>query len=244
MNQPTESRRSSGELFFVAIAIVAGLFLLGRELHSGIIEFKDRERVVTVKGLSEREVEADVALWPIQFVDASNDYSSLYSSMQEKADAIRDFLSEAGFTEAEISVAPPAVVDKLAQRYGGGGDVGLRYTATRTVTVYSEKVDLVRATMNRLEELGREGIVFNTESYEAKPQFLFTRLNDIKPAMIEEATRKAREVARKFAEDSESTVGKIRRASQGQFSISDRDASTPHVKKVRVVSTVDYYLAD
>ena len=136
------------------------------------------------------------------------------------------------------------MVDKLAQRYGGGGDVGLRYTSRRTVTVYSQKVDLVRATMSRLDELGREGIVFDTENYEAKPRFIFTGLNNIKPEMIEEATRKAREVARKFAEDSQSTVGKIRRARQGQFSISDRDASTPHIKQVRVVSTVDYYLSD
>jgi hypothetical protein len=236
-------RRSSGELVFVALAIVGGLFLLGRELHDGLLEFKDRERAVTVKGLAEREVPADVALWPVQFVEGSDAYEALYASVQEKTGMIRDFLKAAGFSSDEITVAPPAVVDKLAQRYGGTGDVGLRYTATRTITVYSEKVDLVRSAMSRLDELGREGIVFDP-GYQAQPQFLFTRLNDIKPEMIEEATRNAREVARKFAEDSESSVGRIRRASQGQFSINDRDASTPHIKKVRVVSTVEYYLAD
>lgn len=238
------SVRSSGELFFVALAIVAGLFLLGRQLHSGIVEFKERERVVTVKGLSEREVPADVALWPIQFVEANADYDALYRSIQDKTIRIVTFLRESGFVDDEVTVSPPAVIDRLAQQYGSPGDAGPRYTATRTVTVYSENVELVRATMARLDELGREGIVFNTQDYRAQPQFLFTRLNDLKPDMIEEATRNAREVARKFAEDSESTVGKIRRARQGQFSIDDRDASTPHVKKVRVVSTVDYYLSD
>lgn len=237
-------RRSSAGMLFVALAIVAGAFLLGRELHHGLIEFKDRERAVTVKGLAEREVTADVALWPIQFVDAGNDYAGLYASVQEKTAMVRAFLEAAGFPEDEVSVAPPAVTDKLAQRYGVTGEVGLRYTATRTVTVYSEQVDLVRSTMSRLDELGRKGIVFNTEDYQARPQFLFTKLNDLKPEMIEEATRNAREVARKFAEDSDSSVGRIRRASQGQFSIDDRDSSTPHIKKVRVVSTVEYYLAD
>lgn len=238
------SRRSSGELLFVAVAIVAGLWLLGRELHSGLLDFKDRDRVVTVKGLSEREVPADVAIWPISLVEAGDDYSGLYTSVQEKTAAVRTFLGEAGFTDDEVSVAPPAIVDKLAQRYGAGGDAGLRYVATRTITVYTSQVDRVRTAMSRLDELGRQGIVFDTENYQAQPQFLFTGLNELKPEMIEEATREAREVARKFAEDSGSTVGRIRRASQGQFTISDRDASTPHVKKVRVVSTVEYSLAD
>ena len=98
--------------------------------------------------------------------------------------------------------------------------------------------------MGLLAELGREGIVFNRDDYEAKPEYIFTRLNEVKPVMIEEATRKARAVALKFAQDSQSKLGKIKRASQGQFSISDRDKSTPHMKRVRVVSTVEYYLSD
>jgi hypothetical protein len=102
----------------------------------------------------------------------------------------------------------------------------------------------VRNAMKGLAELGKQGIVFSGGNYESRTEYLFTRLNDIKPAMIEEATTKAREVAQKFAEDSGSRLGKIRRASQGQFSISDRDRNNPHIKKVRVVSTVEYYLSD
>ena len=98
--------------------------------------------------------------------------------------------------------------------------------------------------MTRLVELGKQGLAIAGADYEARTQFLFTRLNDIKPDMIEAATRNAREVATRFAQDSDSRLGKIRRASQGQFSIDDRDSNTPHIKKVRVVSTVEYYLSD
>ncbi|WP_422490326.1 hypothetical protein [Endozoicomonas sp. ALE010] len=98
--------------------------------------------------------------------------------------------------------------------------------------------------MGNLSDLGREGIVFTGGHYGSQPEYLFTRLNDVKPEMIEEATRKAREVAEKFASDSQSELGKIKRASQGQFSISDRDRNNPHIKKVRVVATIEYYLSD
>jgi hypothetical protein len=98
--------------------------------------------------------------------------------------------------------------------------------------------------MSDLAQLGKQGIVFTGGNYQSQTEYLFTRLNEVKPAMIEEATNKAREVAVKFAQDSQSTLGKIKRASQGQFSISARDNNTPHIKRVRVVSTVEYYLSD
>jgi hypothetical protein len=98
--------------------------------------------------------------------------------------------------------------------------------------------------MTRLSELGKQGIVLSGGDYQSQPEYLFTRLNEVKPEMIEEATRQAREVAQKFAADSQSTLGRIRHASQGQFSIADRDRNNPHIKKVRVVSTVEYYLSD
>lgn len=98
--------------------------------------------------------------------------------------------------------------------------------------------------MGELSELGKQGIVFSSNNYESRTEYLFTRLNEIKPEMVEEATRKAREVAMKFASDSDSRLGKIKRASQGQFSINSRDRNNPHIKKVRVVSTVEYYLSD
>jgi hypothetical protein len=98
--------------------------------------------------------------------------------------------------------------------------------------------------MGKLVELGKQGIAISGENYESKTVFLFTKLNDIKPVMIEEATKNARTVAEKFAQDSKSKLGRIRSASQGQFSIDDRDSNTPFIKKVRVVSTIQYYLSD
>ena len=127
---------------------------------------------------------------------------------------------------------------------GDGQRAEFRYTAEQIVTVYSPEVEHVRGVMDKLAELGRQGIAFAGGEYANQPEYLFTRLNEVKPAMIEEATTKAREVAEKFAADSGSRLGKIRQASQGQFSIEARDRNNPHIKKVRVVSTVEYYLSD
>ncbi|MEX0608131.1 MAG: SIMPL domain-containing protein [Balneolaceae bacterium] len=136
------------------------------------------------------------------------------------------------------------VTDKSAQRYGGGNDSQFRYVATQTVTVYSENVTEVRAIMNKMADLGKQGVALSGDEYQVQTEYLFTRLNEIKPQMIEEATKEAREVATKFAEDSNSKLGKIKTAAQGQFSISPRDNNNPHIKNIRVVSTVVYYLSD
>ena len=112
------------------------------------------------------------------------------------------------------------------------------------MTVYSNDIDAVRSVMGALSELGKKGIVFTGSGYDSQTEYLFTRLNEVKPEMIEEATRNARHVAEKFAADSDSQLGKIKRASQVQFSIYARDRNNPHIKKVRVVATVQYYLSD
>ena len=138
----------------------------------------------------------------------------------------------------------PSITDKSAQQYGNQAKAEFRYTAMQTVTAYSKNIKSVRSVMGTLSELGKQGIVFSGGNYQSTTEYLFTRLNEAKPGMIEEATRKAREVAEKFASDSKSTLGKIRKASQGQFSINARDKNNPHIKKVRVVSTVEYYLSD
>jgi hypothetical protein len=232
------------EAVVLAVGIVLGLALLGWLLGGSLIRFKEFERTVTVKGLAEREVPADVALWPITFTGADDDLNVLYAGMAEDTEQVAAFLAARGFGAEEITVAAPAVNDKLAQQWGGGGDIGLRYTATQTVTVHTDRVADVREALNDLAELGRQGVVITGGDYENRTRFVFTGLNELKPAMIEEATRNAREVAQKFAEDSQSSLGKIKRAQQGVFSINDRDANTPHIKKVRVVSTIEYYLAD
>lgn len=227
----------------IALGIFLGLAALGLLLGRGALQVRALDRTVTVKGLAERDVPADLALWPLQFSAASNDAAALYTTVESNAAKVVAFLREAGFTDEEITVAPPVVTDKLAQQWGGD-HVPLRYSAQRSVTVYTPRIDLVRATQKRLGELGRDGIVLGGDPYQVQTQYLFTKLNDLKPAMIEEATRNAREVAEKFAQDSRSRLGRIKSAQQGQFTVEDRDQNNPHVKKVRVVSTVVYYLVD
>ena len=144
----------------------------------------------------------------------------------------------------EITASTPSITDKLAQQYNNTTKAEFRYTAIQTVTVYSPKVDLVRKVMPELAELGKQGIVFTGGDYQNQTEYIFTGLNKIKPEMIQEATTMAREVALKFAQDSNSKLGKIKKASQGQFEINPRDKNNPHIKKVRVVSTVEYYLSD
>ena len=224
--------------------ILLGLTALGYLLGNAVDRFKSYDRTVTVKGLAEREVPADIVIWPIQFTAASNDLAALYRDIAESSERIEQFLGQQGVAADEISVSLPAVTDKSAQQYGGGARPEFRYTALQTVTVYSQKVEQVRAAMDKLAALGREGIAFSQGNYQGQTEYIFTGLNDIKPQMVEQATQEARQVAQKFAEDSDSVLGKIKRASQGQFSISDRDKNNPHIKKVRVVSTVEYYLSD
>ncbi len=235
---------SNSVAFILGFFIFIGLTALGFQLAKAAIEFKQLERSVTVKGLAEKEVAADVVIWPIQFISADNDLQALYKSIDENTNKIKAFLNDNGIASNDITVSPPSIIDKSAQQWSSGDGAEFRYSATQTVTVYSEHVAQVRSVMSELSALGKQGIVLMSDSYEAQTEYIYTQLNDIKPEMIEEATRNAREAATKFAEDSDSVLGKIRRASQGQFSINARDKNNPHIMKVRVVSTVEYYLSD
>ncbi|MGA9574285.1 MAG: SIMPL domain-containing protein [Lysobacterales bacterium] len=238
-------RQSSGfSLFGLGLSIFLGLAALGYLLGHAAVEVKQYERSVTAKGLSEREYPADVVIWPVAFTVTGNDLGAVYEALDTTSQRVRGFLEKAGIAASEISLSTPTLTDKLAQAWGDAPRTEVRYVATRTVTVYSQQVAAVRDAMGGLVELGKEGVAFTGDAYQNQVEYLFTRLNDIKPEMIEEATRNAREVASKFAEDSSSRLGKIRRASQGQFSIEPRDTNNPHIKKVRVVSTVEYYLSD
>jgi len=238
----TENSKASA--LVLGVFIFLGLATLGYLLGNAAIKFKEYERTVTVKGLSEREYEADIVIWPIEFTEASNNLGELYGSIERSTEKIRVFLEEAGISQEEITFSIPSITDKSAQQYGNQAKAEFRYTAMQTVTAYSKNIKSVRSVMGTLSELGKQGIVFSGGNYQSTTEYLFTRLNEAKPGMIEEATRKAREVAEKFASDSKSTLGKIRKASQGQFSINARDKNNPHIKKVRVVSTVEYYLSD
>lgn len=228
----------------LGLSLAAGMAVLGYQLGEALMRFKAADRVVTVKGLAEREVPADTAIWPIRFNAADDDLQALYGILERQAQAVTVFLGEAGFADADLSLSAPAIVDRRAQGYGNPAAQDLRYAGNVTVTVYTRDVERVRAATRRLTELGKQGIALVGQDYGVRTEYLYTALNDIKPAMIEEATRNAREVATRFAEDSSSRLGKIRTASQGLFSIQDRDSNTPYIKRVRVVSTVEYYLVD
>lgn len=223
--------------------VAVGIIVLGFSLKSGIKGFIQKERVVSVKGLAEKEVEADRVIWPLTYKEIGDNLSVLYNNMEKKNKTIIGFLKENGIEENEITVSAPEIIDMQAERYGNN-QVPYRYNVTSVLTVTSSKVNLVRKLMTSQSDLLKEGIAISGGDYRYTTQFLFTKLNDVKPGMIEEATKNARATAQKFAEDSDSKLGKIRSATQGQFSISDRDANTPYIKNIRVVTTIDYYLND
>ena len=223
-----------------AVLIAIGLVILGLLVRSGLSVFADKERVVVVKGLAEMQVPADKVTWPIVFKDAGDDLSALYERAGSTTQTILEFLKTNGVEDAEISINPPEVVDNAAERYAG--DAKFRYHLSAVLIVTSPRVDAIRALIGRQGELVRKGIVVSGDDFRYRPVFEYTQLNSIKPQMIEAATRNAREAAQKFAKDSASELGKIKTANQGQFSIDDRDANTPHIKNVRVVSTVSYFL--
>ena len=223
-------------------SLLVGLALAGYSIGESFVGARLLDRTVTVKGLAEREVPADTAIWPIQFVVAGNELGPLLETIEAQTASVSTFLEEQGFGPAEISLASPVITDRLAQSYGP--DSPVRFTVAQVITVFSPQIDRVRGASRALLDLGKSGIVFAGSSYELRTEYLFNGLNDIKPAMVEEATRHARSVAEKFAADSGSRLGRIKTARQGQFSIADRDSNTPHIKRVRVVSTLEYYLAD
>ncbi|PKD42848.1 SIMPL domain-containing protein [Rhodohalobacter barkolensis] len=237
---------NSKDLGFIVlgISILLGLATLGYLLKDAAVEFKSFERTVTVKGLAEEEHLADIVIWPIQFTEAGNSLDGTYQALENSADKVRSFLTDSGIEEDEISFSTPLLTDRSAQLYGGNENFQYRYIASQTATIYSENVEQVREIMSGLVDLGKQGVTLSGNEYEIRPEYIFNRLNEIKPRMIEQATNEARQVAEKFAEDSNSRLGKIKTASQGQFSIMDRDNNNPHIKKVRVVSTIVYYLSD
>lgn len=226
-----------------AALLAAGIIGSGLALRNGIITYKDRDRTVSVKGLAEREVKADLVKWPLVYKEMGNDPSAMYETLKTKNAAIVKFLKEGGIKDDEISVNPPEITDRQANDYNNGNMD--RYKATGIVTVTSKNVDQVRALMERQGELMKLGIpIIHEEWSNNNVTYEFTGLNDIKPAMVEEATQNARSTAEKFAKDSNSKVGKINNAHQGIFEITNRDDNTPYIKNVRVVITMDYQLED
>lgn len=238
MEQKCKNINGAGKLV-TGLAIMTGLIVMGMFIMKGLRSIADRDQYVTVKGLAEREVLADKVVWPLPFKCVSNDMQELYNEIEKNNSIVVEFLKEGGITEDEIIISAPAVTDRLAQSYVPD-NIKFRYQAEAVITVTSSQVEKVIDLMKKQINLMKQGIIISNE-YNYNISFEYTSLNDIKPEMVEEATRNARAVAQKFAEDSGSNLGKIRQATQGQFSISSDD-TTPQIKNIRVVTTVKYAL--
>ncbi len=220
-----------------------GVALAGFFVGDALYKLKGSQRYVTVKGLAERSVDADLAIWPLTISETGNDLTQLQEGLDAAGSAINKFLTGFGFKKTEISESPPRITDYYAQGYTGGNMPRNRYKAEKVVTLRSKNVSLVKKAMEQSGKLVKQGIVL-ANSYGRGTEFLFTGLNRIKPAMIAEATKNARKAAEQFAQDSGSKVGSIRKARQGLFTIRNRDMNSPDLKIVRVVTTVEYFLKD
>ncbi|MDY6250257.1 MAG: SIMPL domain-containing protein [Bacteroidaceae bacterium] len=229
--------------YISALILAAGITLLGLFIYLGFAKFSDRDRSVSVRGLAEREVKADHVVWPVRYKITGNDLHTLYTEISEKNERIVSYLKQNGIPDTDISMAAPKINDRQAEMYTDYNAMKDRYYVTSVITVSSKKVDEVRQLTNRTGELLKQGIAVLPGDYdESSITYEFTGLNKVKPEMIEEATKNARNAAEKFAKDSGSSIGKIKNARQGLFEISNRDQFTPYIKKIRVVTNVDYYL--
>lgn len=232
-----------------ALIIAAGIALGGLFTGGGFVRGRAADRYVTVKGVAEREVQADLALWPLRVAAVDNDLAAAQATVSRSLARIRAFLQRNGIDTAHAELQEVQVTDAFAQAYRPRGEIATRFIVRQTLMVRSTQPATVLAASQRVGELVSAGVVLSSEEYRGGgPTFLFTKLNDVKPAMIAQATANAREAAEQFAKDSRTSLRGIRRASQGVFLILPRDqapgiAEESQVNKVvRVVSTVEYFL--
>ena len=222
-----------------AIILAVGMTLLGWTIKSGIDNFSNEDRKVTVKGLAEREVKADQVTWSISTNEMGNDLPTLYENINVKTGKIKSFLKENGIDENEVTVNPPSINDLESNQWSENRK-NFRYIVNTTLTVSTKKVDLVNKAIFRQAELLKQGVAIEGSN----PQYEYVSFQQMKPEMMEEAIKNAQKTAEQFAKASESELGKIQTAGQGQFEIGDRDQNTPYIKKLRVVTTVTYSLKD
>jgi hypothetical protein len=233
-----------------AALIALGIAAAGWFAGDAVVRGRSADRFVTVKGVSEREVQADLALWPIQFVVAENELSTAQARIGETAKKVTAFLNRHGIEASQLELQDLGVTDTQANRYGGQ-PAAKRFVINQTIMVRSTEPDVVFKASQAVGELVDAGVVLSSDGgWSNGPTFLFTRLNDVKPAMIAEATANGRQAAEQFAKDAGSNLGGIRQANQGLFVILPRDQAPgvqeqrQRTKVVRVVSTIDYQLRD
>lgn len=229
------TRRWLASSAIIAVGLIGGGFLLG----DGLVRAKNADRSVTVRGLDEREVVADLATWTISYSSTARDLQAAQSGVDRDSEAIRAFFKDIGFPDDALQ---PTGVNVSYYTDNGIG----RYTVRQRMTLRSNDIELAQKAVKRQVELVRRGVVLEDGS---GMSYTFTKLDAVKPEMVAEATKDARAAAEQFAKDSGASVGSIRKATQGYFSIAARDgdgggwgvSDTPY-KKVRVVTTVDFSL--
>lgn len=227
----------------LAAALIAlGLASAGWFAARGMTQLRTADRYVTVKGSAEQIVDADLVVWPLAQTVGGNDLAAVQAQLEANTRTIQDFLGAAGFKEAEVVVSPPRLEDRWTYAYGDNRPPE-RYRYSNTVTLRTGQVKQALAALRRSGDIVAKGVMLNTDEG-GGPSFEYTQLNAIKPALVAEATANARKSAEQFAKDSGARVGGIRNANQGVVSIENRDAGSPQIKKIRVVTTVDYFLKD
>ena len=215
----------SGAVIIFAILISGAFFISARD-------FSKQGSYVEVKGLSEKIVKADTAIWSMGFEVKSNDVDSLYSGIEKNITTIKSFLKEKGFEDSEINVAPVNIYQETFK------DSAFRYNSSNQISVYTKKVDLAKSASNGTLLLVKNGVVLSQNNI----SFEFSDLNSIKPEMLAEAIKNARDTAGQFAKNSASSVGSVTRGNQGVFEIEDKDPGSPEYKKIRLVSTLRFLL--
>ena len=230
----------------VGLGVAAGGFLAGQSLVESRLGF----RVVTVKGLSEREVKANLGFWPIRFVTTGPTLEDARSKLEVSEGSVKRFLTGNGFTEADLQVQNIQVEDRLAGYNAQGTPEDSRFVLTEDLLVRSAEVDKLQNSARMIGDLLKSGVVFSADAYNAGPSFIFTQVNDLKGEMLTEATKRAKEAAEKFAAESGAKVGDIQSANQGVIEITPaieipNDRPEKQVmKKVRVVTTITYFLKE
>ena len=224
----------------VASALIAlGLVCMGWFIKAGIDNFANKDRKVTVKGRAEREVPADKVTWSIGTKVTGNDLPLLYENINTQTDIIKRFLKQNGLDEKEMTVNPPTISD-LEAREWGDNQKNFRYIVNTTITVATGKVTEVNKAIFKQAELLKQGVAIENSN----PQYEYASFQQMKPEMMAEAIKNAQKTAEQFAEASNSDLGQIQTAGQGQFEIDDRDQNTPYIKKLRVVTTITYSLKE
>jgi hypothetical protein len=238
----------------LGVCVLIGLTAAGYFTGKGVARFKSDTRTVTVKGLVEREVKADQAVWSLRVRRAGDDLKDTQTKITADRDAVLAFLKKQGFKDEEIDRQPISIIDKLARQYGGQNqNERFRYVVSAAVEIHTANVELIRSSIGSTDELLKGGIVLDgeNEGRAANPRYVVSKFNDLRPELLADATKNARKIAEQFAADSGTRVGAIRSANQGTiqiFGTDGNDESAPYsqtstpVKKIRVVSTFEFEL--